>query len=198
MNYVRSFVNNCAKKERWMANDKWQKANFFLLWQLTMTLNQEFHLHSSIPQIIRPLPLAISHFLGRSASRRAFRYIFARFLFSSSLKKSRCLLSVICCLKMLAKDAAPIPNATCKKKKHSCRDASMQHAIKRIDTSQKTTTHSQFPWDVSMFIYFLQDTLTRLYNIFNLKKGVTLIWVTPQLCILNYALCIKPCASLLF
>ena len=29
----------------------------------------------------------------------------------SSLKKIRCLLTVVCCLKMLAKDAAPIPNA---------------------------------------------------------------------------------------
>ncbi len=49
--------------------------------------------------------------------RRAFRYIFAR-LNSTSLKNSRCplsvvrcLLSVVCCLKKLAKDAAPIPNA---------------------------------------------------------------------------------------
>ena len=29
----------------------------------------------------------------------------------SSLKKIRCLLSVVCCPKKLAKDAAPIPNA---------------------------------------------------------------------------------------
>ena len=42
--------------------------------------------------------------------RRAFRYIFAR-LNSTSLKNSRCPLSVVCCLKKLAKDAAPIPNA---------------------------------------------------------------------------------------
>ena len=42
--------------------------------------------------------------------RRAFRYIFARFI-SASLKNVRCLLSVVCCPKMLAKDAAPIPNA---------------------------------------------------------------------------------------
>ena len=27
-------------------------------------MNQEFHLHSSIPQILSPLPLAISHFWG--------------------------------------------------------------------------------------------------------------------------------------
>ena len=46
----------------------------------------------------------------RSATRRAFRYIFAR-LISASLKNDRCLLSVVCCLKMLAKDAASIPNA---------------------------------------------------------------------------------------
>ena len=48
--------------------------------------------------------------LGVPASRRAFRYIFAR-LNSTSLKNFRCPLSVICCPKKLAKDAAPIPNA---------------------------------------------------------------------------------------
>ena len=48
--------------------------------------------------------------LGVPASRRAFRYIFARFN-STSLKKFRCLLSVVRCPKRLAKDAAPIPNA---------------------------------------------------------------------------------------
>ena len=45
------------------------------------------------------------------ATRRAFRYIFARFCFLLA-QKFRCLLSVVCCPKMLAKDAAPIPNAT--------------------------------------------------------------------------------------
>ena len=34
--------------------------------------------------------------------------------------------------------------------------------------------------------------------VFNLKKGVTLIRATPQLCIMHYELCIKPSASLLF
>ena len=48
---------------------------------------------------------------GRSGyRRRAFRYIFAR-LNSTSLKNSRCPLSVVRCPEKLAKDAAPIPNA---------------------------------------------------------------------------------------
>ena len=50
-------------------------------------------------------------FLGVPASRRAFRYIFARFCFHLTQKKIRCLLSAVCCPKKLAKDAAPIPNA---------------------------------------------------------------------------------------
>ena len=42
--------------------------------------------------------------------RRAFCYIFAHFN-STSLKNYRCLLSIVCSPKKLAKDAAPIPNA---------------------------------------------------------------------------------------
>ncbi len=86
-----------------------------------------------------------------------------------------------------------------------CRDASMQHAIKRIDTSQKNNNTFSISMRRVNVCLFLQDTLTRLYkfptfNIFNFqfKKGVTLIRATPQLCIMNYELCIKPRASLLF
>ena len=41
------------------------------------------------------------------------------------------------------------------------RGASMRHAIKRIDTSQKIHFHKE---TCQCFFIFLQDTLTRLYN----------------------------------
>ena len=61
------------------------------------------------PLVLSPQSLSF----GRSALRRAFRYIFARLVFPR-LKTARYPLSVVRCLlsqKSLAKDAAAIPNA---------------------------------------------------------------------------------------
>ena len=52
-----------------------------------------------------------------------------------------------------------------------CRDASMRHAIKRIDTSQKNKYESYKKMrrvNVCLFLWSLH-TLTRLYNILNFK-----------------------------
>ena len=77
-----------------------------------MTSSYPQFLSSSIPQFL--IPLVPSS--GRSASRRAFRYIFARLNPISLPKTHSRIPSPKPVPDSLAKDAAPIPNATCKKK----------------------------------------------------------------------------------
>ena len=64
----------------------------------------------------------------------------------------------------------------------------MRHAIKRIDTSQKKQIRIPQKMRRVNVCLFLQDTLTRLYNIFNFKKVSPFSRATPQLCIMNYTL----------
>ena len=82
----------------------------------------------------------LSTFFGRSATRRAFRSIFARYVITS-----------------LAKDAAAIPNATCKKsrdvtpvasQKKKCLVSSISDAINHVPT--KLIADSQ----LSVFNFF--------------------------------------------
>ena len=60
--------------------------------------------------------LLIVNSFGRSATRRAFRYIFARLISPRSKKSVPESHSPYPNPDSLAKDAAPIPNATCKKR----------------------------------------------------------------------------------
>ena len=63
------------------------------------------------PNLYKLYTLNSTLYLGVPAKPSGFPlYLCSLFVFSS-LKKIRCLLTVVCCLKMLAKDAAPIPNA---------------------------------------------------------------------------------------